>query len=163
MAGAIARDSPQIEISGVQAGDARTLMVIVDGLTDVELVDLHAVQPISLHWRGLYPRLGGFRCVAPVVPFASVKSYPLRWIFQVSPQPMLHACLPTRAERRPNEKHATTHHRWCQHSTAKAAAPSPLAIATSASASSGRLAADRIRRRATTWCHAPSSRFGRSV
>jgi hypothetical protein len=36
MAGAIARDSPQVEIAGAQAGDARTQMVIADGLTNVE-------------------------------------------------------------------------------------------------------------------------------
>jgi hypothetical protein len=32
-----------------QRVDARTQMAIADGLTDVELIDLHAVQLVSLH------------------------------------------------------------------------------------------------------------------
>lgn len=41
--------SSQIDVSSVQAGDARTQMVITDSLTDVELVDLDAMYFVSLH------------------------------------------------------------------------------------------------------------------
>jgi len=56
MAGTVTSDCPKFEIASMQAGDARTEMVISYRLADVELVDPQAVYFVSLHRQRPKPR-----------------------------------------------------------------------------------------------------------
>ena len=49
MTRAVTGDSAEVEVTCVQAGDSCAEIMVVDGLTDVELVDLNAMYFVSFH------------------------------------------------------------------------------------------------------------------
>jgi hypothetical protein len=71
MTRAVTGDSAEIEVTGVQAGDSWAEIMVVNGLTDVELVNLDAMYFVSLHRHVRPPSRSSANPCHPVDPQTS--------------------------------------------------------------------------------------------